>query len=163
MSPFFKPEPRRSLCFEYYKNTIYTVLSALALAALITIPWLIDLTRDILTESMPRRSPPPSEAWVLSTVAVIMVMYAVLIAIGAFTIYSESFRFAMAYGTVAIFSPLTLVTYWRYVYPVAIMAILLLLGALFCTYAIVVIRFEAAAKRRLDAVARGRHAKIEQF
>lgn len=64
----------------------------------------------------------------------------------------------MSYGVVMCFSPISLVQYWRYVYPVAIMCILLLLGVLFCAYAIAVIRFEAAAKRRLDAVARGRHA-----
>ena len=75
----------------------------------------------------------------------------------AFMPLLNSYRFSMAFGTVACFAPLALVTYWRYVYPVTIMAIELLLGIMFSIYAIIVIKYEAAAKRRLDAVARGRH------
>lgn len=89
MSPFFKPEPRRSLCFEYYKATIYTLLFSFAIASIITLPWLLELTRDILTESTPRHQPLPTETMVYVTVAVIIVIYAAVLAVGAFAIYSE--------------------------------------------------------------------------
>ena len=91
MSPFFKPEPRRGACYECYKNTLYSIVGSLALAAIISLPWLIELTRDILTEQNTgqRQKSPPSDAWIYCTVAAVMVIYAIVLAIAGFVIYSE--------------------------------------------------------------------------
>lgn len=157
MSPFFKPTPRKSKCFVIYQSLIYWFLAGLGVLTVITLPWLITFTRDFLTEATPTlgsNEPLVDGTWVYATVAVIIVIIASVLFLGTFAIYSESFRFCMAFGCVAIFSPMVIVHYWRYVYAVTVMVAEEMLGIMFIVYAVLVIRYENEMARRLDGTGR---------
>lgn len=140
MSPFFKPSPPRTAFFSFYKSTIYTLLTTIGLFLIITIPWFVEFVRDVIKEES--RDGKASDALVYSTSAVMIVIIISILFFAAYVVSIESFRFAMAFGTVALFTPLLLVHQWRYVYALAIMTAQFLLGMMYVFYAVMIIKFE---------------------
>ena len=146
MSPFFKPPIRKKPIFVCFKNTLYTLLTTIGFMILITIPWLIEFTRDVLKEETSKTFDTVSEAVVYSTVTVLFVVIISLLFLAAYLIYLESFRFCISFGIVVIFAPMLLVRQWRYAYALAIMSAEVLLGVGFCIYAMLLLKFEAKEK-----------------
>ncbi|KAI1286789.1 hypothetical protein HDE_10605 [Halotydeus destructor] len=154
MSPFFKPQPRRSACYVSYKNFLYISLASLLIVSAISTPWLLDVSRLIFNDNTVPGQRMPTDTWIYATIAVMHILIACVIFIGIFAIYSESYRFCMSYGICSLFSPLVVANYRSFMYAKVVIVLQLVFGFLFCIYAIMVIKFEAKAKKRMNAMSR---------
>lgn len=150
MSPFFKPTPQKSPCFRSFRAFVYWTLTCVQLIALITTPWLIDLTRDLYMQSTPRYAPVVANSWVYSTVAGMLVACSCILSLGALFVHLKSYRLCITFAVVSLFAPILLLSSWQHVYVDVAIAVHIILGVLFGAYAIVVIQYEAKVERSLN-------------